>query len=247
MSRSPKIIMPDPVVRAKDVTRVYSLGEHLLHALNGVSIEVMPGDFLAIAGPSGSGKTTLLNMLACIDRPSSGEIFVEGIPTRLLGPDALADFRSKKIGFIFQTFNLIPTLSALENVEYPLLLQGVTNPERKARSIDALKRVGLASFLNHRPSQLRGGQRQRVAIARAIVKKPLLVLADEPTANLDKKTANEVLDLMQDLHAEARVTFVFSSHDSLVLNRAQKIVPLIDGKEDSTQAILDRRDALYVA
>jgi putative ABC transport system ATP-binding protein len=219
----------DCVVQAVEVSRIYSLGEHTHQALNKVSLQVSSQAFCAIAGPSGSGKSTLLNILGCLERPSSGDVFVEGISTKQLTVNQLADFRSQKLGFVFQTFNLVPTLSALENVEDPLLLLNISAAERRTIAQEALKKVGLEKFLKNRPSQLSGGQRQRVAIARAIVKKPLLILADEPTANLDRNTATEILDLMQRLNSEEKMTFVFSSHDPLVLKRATHVSYLVDG------------------
>lgn len=227
-------IKSEPVVRAHEIVRTFQLGEHTHYALQGINLVVERNDFLAIAGPSGSGKTTLLNILGCIDRPSEGEIFVEGIPVRFLSHDALANFRAQKIGFVFQTFNLIPTLTALENVEYPLLMLNVPAKERQERARAILSRVGLDRFEKNKPNQLSGGQRQRVAIARAVVKNPSLVLADEPTANLDKKTANEVLDLMQSLHQDNKTTFVFSSHDPLVLARTRRIFNISQGKAEET-------------
>lgn len=217
------------VVQALDVSRVFILGEHTHQALNKVSLEVEPQAFCAIAGPSGSGKSTLLNILGCLERPTSGEVLIEGVSTKQLTVNQLADFRAQKLGFVFQTFNLVPTLSALENVEYPLLLLNIVTRERRRMAQDALRKVGLEKFFKNRPGQLSGGQRQRVAIARAIVKKPLLILADEPTANLDRNTATEVFNMMQRLNREEKMTFVFSSHDPLVLKRATQVSYLVDG------------------
>ncbi len=222
------------LVQAIDVCRSFFLGEHSHQALTNVSLEIKKHDFSAIAGPSGSGKSTLLNILGCLERPTSGDVMIEGVSTKELSIRQLSDFRAKKLGFVFQTFNLVPTLSSLENVEYPLLLLNINAKERKQRSEEALKKVGLEKFLKNHPSQLSGGQRQRVAIARAIVKKPLLVLADEPTANLDKKTANEILDLMQQLNLAEKIAFLFSSHDPLVLARANSVAYLTDGQRDES-------------
>lgn len=218
-----------PIIQAREVHKWFEMGSHRVHALKGVDIAIEPGDFLALSGSSGSGKTTLLNLMGCIDCPDEGSISFEGTDVRGFSKDGLSKFRREKIGFIFQTFNLIPVLTAFENVEYPLLLLNVAPSERRARSLAALERVGLARFEGHRPAQLSGGQRQRVAIARALVKNPRLILADEPTANLDAKTANDILDLMQRLNAEEAATFVFSSHDPGVLSRAGKIAKLVDG------------------
>lgn len=211
------------VVQATDVTKSYPMGMENITPLNRVCLEVFGGEFLALAGSSGSGKTTLLNLIGGIDVPNSGDIRVDGISLSSLSTRQLADFRAKKIGFVFQTFNLIPTLTALENVEYPLVLLGVGNTERRALALAALERVGLEKQVGHRPAQLSGGQRQRVAIARAMVKNPPLVLADEPTANLDAKTATEILDLMAQLNRQAGTTFVFSTHDARILERASRV------------------------
>lgn len=219
------------ILSAEKIHKRYPLGKTEVHAIRNVTLEVAEGEFLALAGSSGSGKTTLLNLLGCIDRPTAGEIRVDGQLTSELDKKELALFRSEKLGFVFQTFNLLPVLSALENVEYPLLLLGVPASERQARAHDALKKVGLGKFEDHRPDQLSGGQRQRVAIARALVKSPRIILADEPTANLDKKTAAEVLEIMQKLNAEEGVTIVFSSHDSLVLSRARRVFWMSDGEQ----------------
>lgn len=218
------------LVQVIDVGRTYTLGQHQHQALSNINLEVRSQDFIAIAGPSGSGKSTLLNILGCLERPSKGTVLIEGTSIDHLKIPQLAEFRARKLGFIFQTFNLIPTLSSLENVEYPLLLLGLPSRQRRQMAEGALAKVGLEKFTKNRPNQLSGGQRQRVAIARAIVKNPLLVLADEPTANLDQKTATEILDLMQQLNQEEKITFVFSSHDSLVLTRAKSVSYLADGR-----------------
>lgn len=211
------------VVLAEAVTKSYVMGSENITPLKAVNLEVTRGEFLALSGSSGSGKTTFLNLIGGIDVPSSGKIQVDGVPLKNLRPDQLARFRAEKIGFIFQTFNLIPTLSALENVEYPLVLLGMGAGERRKRALESLQRVGLESHLKHRPAQMSGGQRQRVAIARAMVKRPPLVLADEPTANLDAKTACEILDLMALLNKSIGTTFVFSTHDARILERASRI------------------------
>ncbi len=218
-----------PLLVVKEVTKRYRLGGVEVEALRGVDLTVAVGEFMALAGTSGSGKTTLLNLIGAIDRPSSGEIILDGIPLRLLNSNELARFRCKKLGYIFQTFNLIPTLNAMENVEYPLLLLGMGKEQRKRLASEALDQVGLGKKLKNRPSELSGGQRQRVAIARAMVKKPRLILADEPTANLDRKTAGEILDLMQKLNKELQTTFIFSTHDQMILTRAERVFYLADG------------------
>jgi putative ABC transport system ATP-binding protein len=223
-------------LQAQGVSKTYLLGQTEVHALKQIDLEVQEKEFLALAGTSGSGKTTLLNLFGCIDRPSIGKILVDGTDVSGMGSDELAHFRSRKIGFIFQTFNLLPILSAEENVEYPLLLNHTPASERKRLVSDALGKVGLSRFADHRPDQLSGGQRQRVAIARALVKCPRIILADEPTANLDKKTAMEVLQLMKTLNQSEGVTFVFSTHDSLVLSLASRVFHMSDGQEVNSHA-----------
>lgn len=218
------------VVSAQGVCKTYKMGKHDVAALKNVDINVNEGEFMALAGTSGSGKTTFLNLLGCLDRPSRGEIFIDGIAVNPLTNAKLSKLRAKKIGYVFQHFNLIPTLMALENVEYPLHLLSEAPRNRTQLAEEALEQVGLANFIHHRPTQLSGGQQQRVAIARAIVKKPALVLADEPTAALDRKTAQEVLQLMRQLNEERGITFVLSSHDSLVLNFADRVFTLVDGQ-----------------
>lgn len=222
------------LVEAIGVSRKFVIGNFTHNALENVSLELKRNAFTAIAGPSGSGKSTLLNILGCLERPSSGEVRIEGTSTRDMTLQELAYFRAHRLGFIFQTFNLIPTLNALENVEYPLLLTGANSKDRKIRAEEALQKVGLEKFLKNRPNQLSGGQRQRVAIARAIVKSPVVVLADEPTANLDSKTSVEILALMQSLNKNEHITFLLSSHDPLVLSRAQTVIHLADGKRVET-------------
>ncbi|MFM8313564.1 MAG: ABC transporter ATP-binding protein [Deltaproteobacteria bacterium] len=231
MLSEPMPTLDPTVVKAVEVSREFLLGNCKQLALSKINFVLKRKDFSAIAGPSGSGKSTLLNILGCLDRPTSGEVLIEGVSTQQLSIQALAEFRSRKLGFVFQTFNLIPTLTALENVEYPLLLMKLNSRERKQMAEEALVKVGLENFKKNRPNQMSGGQRQRVAIARAMVKKPILILADEPTANLDHKTANEVLDLMQKLNGDEGVTFLFSSHDPLVLNRASQVTFLEDGTQ----------------
>lgn len=219
-----------PLLVVKEVTKRYRMGGVEVEALRGVSLAVKAGEFMALAGTSGSGKTTLLNLIGAIDAPTSGEIILDGIPLRLLAPQDLARFRCKKLGFVFQTFNLVPTLSTLENVEYPLMMLGMSRLQRTRLAAEALEQVGLGKKLRNRPGELSGGQRQRVAIARAMVKKPRLILADEPTANLDRKTAVEILDLMQKLNQQMQTTFIFSTHDQMILSRAERVYYLADGE-----------------
>ena len=220
-----------PIVQVEHVSKHFRLGDQTVLALNDVSLAIEPGVFLAIAGPSGSGKSTLLNIIGCIDTPSSGKVVIDGHDVSNRTPDQLADLRARTIGFIFQTFNLLPVLSAEENVEYPLLqMPEVSKEERRARVNDYLKLVGLAKYAHHRPNQLSGGQRQRVAIARALVTHSKVVLADEPTANLDKNTGKSILDLMQRINEDCKTTFVFSTHDKQVMSRAVQQVRMEDGQ-----------------
>ena len=218
-----------PVVRLEGVHKRYRSGEVEVSALNGVSLEIPAQRFTMVVGPSGSGKTTLLNLLGCIDVPTSGRLEVCGVDILSLGNDAQADFRATHIGYVFQTFNLIPVLTAYENIEYPLLLLRMEPRERRKRTLEMLDQVGLAELGGRRPNELSGGQRQRVAIGRALVKRPSLVLADEPTANLDSRTGDVIVDLMHRVQAEAATTFVFSTHDPRLIQRADAVFALRDG------------------
>ena len=218
-----------PMIEARNVTKVYA-SESKIAALAQLSVEFRKGEFTAIAGPSGSGKSTLLNLIGTIDNPTEGEVLCEGRVVSRLSADESADFRLSKLGFIFQAYNLIPVLTAVENVEYPMVLQGVPPAERRKRALEALSWVGLETFSGRFPNNLSGGQQQRVAVARSIVHEPLVVLADEPTANLDSKTGAALLDLMQSLNRDKGVTFIFSSHDPAVLSRATRVVHMKDGR-----------------
>ena len=219
------------VVRIEKVNKYYNLGNQQVRALSDINLAVEEGDLLAIAGPSGSGKSTLLNIIGCIDSPSSGQIAIAGKPVSGQTPDQLADLRATTIGFIFQTFNLLPVLSAEENVEYPLLQRkDVTKNERRERVRHFLNIVGLEKFARHRPNQLSGGQRQRVAIARALATRPKIVLADEPTANLDQKTGASILELMRLVNRIQKTTFIFSTHDQAVMRLAHRVVHIQDGE-----------------
>jgi len=218
-----------PLVRLTDVTRTYPLGRVNVRALTGVSLDIDGGDFLALAGPSGSGKTTLLNLIGCIDKPDSGRIIIDGVDVTAIPLHRLASTRLHTLGFIFQTFNLIPVLTAYENVEYPLLLQHVPSAKRRERVRYWLDQVGLSDQARQRPDQLSGGQRQRVAIARAMAGEPKLVLADEPTANLDSVTAAKILDLVEAINAKTRCTFIFATHDPALMSRARRCVRMHDG------------------
>lgn len=214
-----------------DVSKKYMMGKQEVVALDGVSIEIEEGEFTAIAGPSGSGKSTLLNLIGCIDTPDSGKVIIKGSDVSAQTPDQLADYRAHVIGFIFQTFNLLPVLTAIENVEYPLLYRkDISKKEKRERAMHYLEVVGLASFITHRPNELSGGQRQRVAIARALVTKPGIVLADEPTANLDHKTGEGILELMKKINRDLKTTFVFSTHDPKVMSIADRVIQISDGK-----------------
>lgn len=219
----------NPRVAVNDVSKTYRLGKVTVTALAGVTLTVDAGEFLAVAGPSGSGKTTLLNLIGGLDTPTSGGIEIDGEPVSALSPGRRADLRARKLGFIFQTFNLIPVLTAYENVEYPLLIHrrgGDVAPRVRA----ALEQVGLGDRARHRPLELSGGQQQRVAIARALVSEPALVLADEPTANLDRRTGHEIVELMRRLNRERGTTFVFSTHDPRIMSAADRVVEISDGR-----------------
>lgn len=219
------------VVRLEHVYKDYLLGDQKVQALKDITLSFDPGVFLAIAGPSGSGKTTLLNLIGCIDTPSSGKIFLNEQDVSGRTADELADLRNRTIGFIFQTFNLLPVLSAAENVEYPLLnRRDVSESERKKRVDYFLDIVGLTKYAGHRPNQLSGGQRQRVAIARALAILPAIVLADEPTANLDHRTGEEILLLMKQINRAFNTTFIFSTHDKRVIAKADRLIRVEDGE-----------------
>ncbi len=222
-------------VSLRNVGKTYRLDTVTVPALSAVSIDIRPGRFTVLCGPSGSGKTTLLNMMGCIDRPDEGEILVDGQAVQAMTDDALSDFRARRIGFVFQNFNLLPLLTAFENVEYPLVLAAVPAAQRKERVRTLLDAVGLADRAGNRPGQLSGGQRQRVAIARALATEPALVLADEPTANLDSQTGAEIIALMRRLQRERGASFVFSSHDPMVLAQADDVVRIRDGRIDAIE------------
>jgi putative ABC transport system ATP-binding protein len=218
------------LVELENVSREYRLDHSHVTALAEVTLRVAAGEFLAVAGPSGSGKSTLLNLIGCLDRPSGGRIAIGNIEVMALKLSQLAAFRRERLGFVFQTFNLIPVFTAWENVEYPLLLRRMPQQERRRRVQEALESVGLAERARHRPDLLSGGERQRVAVARAIVHRPALVLADEPTANLDTANATHLIELMHDLNRRLGLTFIFSTHDQRLLQRAGRVVRLCDGR-----------------
>jgi len=218
------------IVEIRNLVKDYPLGKTTVHALRGVSLDIEAGEFLSVIGPSGSGKTTLLNVIGCIDTATSGEVRVAGQDVTALKDRGLTALRLHKVGFIFQTFNLIPVLDVVENVEFPLLLmKDLPRAEVRSRALELLEAVGLSGHLKHRPAELSGGQRQRVAIARALVTRPAIVLADEPTANLDSATGEQILDLMRGLNRTQETTFIFSTHDPQVLSYAHRVVHMRDG------------------
>jgi putative ABC transport system ATP-binding protein len=218
------------VIELKDVHKSYRLGKMLTPALRGVNLKIQSGEFTAIVGASGSGKSTLLNIVGCIDSPDVGEVFLHNRSILSLDDDEKSELRNQKIGFIFQNFNLIPVLNVQENVELPLTIQkNLDRKTRQERVMKVLEQVGIDDFRNHLPDQLSGGQRQRVAIARALVTNPTLVLADEPTANLDSLNANKIIDLMQELNKSTGVTFLFSTHDEKLMSRVKNILRIQDG------------------
>jgi putative ABC transport system ATP-binding protein len=233
------------------ITRVYRKGETEVRALDGVDLDIEAGEFLAVVGPSGSGKTTLLNILGCLDAPTTGSIVYDGTDLRSLGETGLSAYRRDRISFVFQSFNLIPVLTVRENVELPLVIEARAKGRKAARgdadikalALEMIEAVGLGGKADRFPRELSGGQEQRVAIARALVKKPLVVLADEPTANLDSHTAGDILDLMRDINEKKGTTFIFSTHDRLVMERARRIVTLHDGCIASDQAAQGSADS----
>lgn len=216
-----------PVIRIKDVTKVYRMGEYEVHALRGVSVEVGPGEIIAIMGPSGSGKSTMMNILGALDQPTSGSYFLAGTDVSQLNDNQLADIRNRQIGFIFQNFNLLPRISTLQQVELPLLYAG--GRDRQQRAQEALELVGLGDRLHHRPSELSGGQQQRVAIARALVNEPSIILADEPTGNLDSKSGTEILQVLQKLNREKGITIICVTHDPWIARHTRRVIRLADG------------------
>lgn len=224
-----------PLLHLHQVRRRFMLGETSIEALNSVSLDIQAGEFLAVWGPSGSGKSTLMNIVGLIDQPTSGEVWFDGQHTQHMHDDALTEFRGNKIGFVFQSFNLVPVLSALENVMLPLQIQGVPEPRARERALSALIDVGLERFKGSRPDKLSGGQRQRVAIARALAVEPKLVIADEPTANLDSENSRMVVDLMRDMNRARGVTFVFTTHDPRLLEHVDRKIHLRDGNIESDE------------
>jgi putative ABC transport system ATP-binding protein len=223
------------IVQVRNLERTYKQGSLEVKALRGVDIDIEPGEFTVLMGPSGSGKTTLLNQIGALDLPDSGSIQVEGRELAGMSKGDLAKLRLERLGFVFQAYNLVPVLSAYENAEFVLLLQGVSASERRTRVMDLLEAVGLKGMEDRRPAELSGGQQQRVAVARAIAANPALVLADEPTANLDSTTSEELLDTMEGLNRDRGITFLFATHDPRVKDRARRVVTLVDGKVHSDE------------
>jgi putative ABC transport system ATP-binding protein len=217
------------LIKMQELTRVYDLGPQKIYALNGVDLVIDPGEYVAIMGPSGSGKSTLMNIVGCLDTPTSGSYLLDGVPVETLNDDELAAIRNKKIGFVFQTFNLLARTTALQNVELPLVYAKVPRVERRQLAEEALIAVGLKDRMNHQPNELSGGQRQRVAIARALVNKPSLLLADEPTGNLDSQTGREILDLFHELHRRGN-SIIMVTHEDDVAREAARVIRLRDGK-----------------
>jgi len=217
------------LLNLENVTKTYLLGTQKVHALRDINFSLNKGDFLAIAGPSGSGKSTMLNLISIIDFPTSGEVIYEGKNVKTMNDNQITIFRNKKIGIVFQNYNLMPVFNATENVAFSLQLQNVSKKESENKAKELLNEVGLGNHLKHRPSNLSGGQRQRVAIARALVTNPQIVIADEPTAALDSKTGMEIIDLMKNLNEKKKTTFIFSTHDPKVINSVSEVVELLDG------------------
>jgi putative ABC transport system ATP-binding protein len=224
------------IIELENATKVYQLGEVKTHALSGVSLQIESGEFTALVGPSGSGKTTLLQLIGCLDRPDSGTVKINGQDVSRFNANQRADLRRKEIGFVFQFFALVPVLSAYENVELPLLLSNVKTAERKERVMELLNAVGLSDRAKHKPDQMSGGEQQRVAIARALAPRPVMVLADEPTANLDTENGKQAMDIMQQLNEQTGTAFIFATHDPRVVAYAKRVVQLRDGRIDSNGA-----------
>ena len=219
------------LIEIRDITKTYRMGSDIeVHALRGVSLQVDEGESLSIMGPSGSGKSTMMNVLGCLDQPTSGEYYLDGVDVKALNDNALAEIRNRKIGFVFQTFNLLPRTTALQNVELPLIYRGISGRERRQRATESLEMVGLGDRIHHRPNELSGGEQQRVAIARALATQPAIILADEPTGNLDSRSGAEIVAIFQRLNREMGITVVFVTHDPDIAAHTQRIVQLLDGR-----------------
>jgi len=224
--------MSNPLIHIEHIARTYEMGGETVHALRDVSLDIHPNEYVALMGPSGSGKSTLMNILGCLDTPSSGVYTFKGLDVNEMTDDDLAEIRNKEIGFVFQTFNLLPRATALKNIELPLIYSGVSSEDRKERAIKALEDVGLGDRMLHRPNELSGGQRQRVAVARALVTKPSIILADEPTGNLDTKTGIEIMKLFQELWSKGN-TVILVTHEEDIARHARRIIRIRDGKVES--------------
>jgi len=229
------------VIDAHDVSKIYNKETIPVFAVNNVHLHIKKGEFTALVGPSGSGKTTLLNLIGGLDNPDSGNVFIEDLDITKLSANQLIEFRLKNIGFVFQSFNLIPVLTAKENVEFIMLLQGIKKSVRDARVKQLFREIGMDDKMDTRPAQLSGGQQQRVAVARALASKPKFVLADEPTANLDSKSASNLLDIMAKLNKDEQITFLFSTHDQRVIDRARRVITLVDGRIVSDTAAVSTK------
>jgi putative ABC transport system ATP-binding protein len=236
------------LIEIRDITKIYRMGGDIeVHALRGVSLQIDAGELLSIMGPSGSGKSTMMNVLGCLDQPTSGEYYLDGVDVKRLNDNALAEIRNRKIGFVFQTFNLLPRTTALQNVELPLVYRGVNGRERRQRVTEALEMVGLGDRIHHRPNELSGGEQQRVAIARALATRPDIILADEPTGNLDSRSGAEIVAIFQRLNREMGITVAFVTHDPEIAAHTRRIVQLLDGKivaDDPVESPLDAEATL---
>ena len=232
------------LIEIRDITKTYRMGGDIeVHALRGVSLQVDEGELLSIMGPSGSGKSTLMNVLGCLDQPTSGEYYLDGVAVKALNDDALAEIRNRKIGFVFQTFNLLSRTTALQNVELPLIYRGASGRERRRRATEALGMVGLGDRIGHRPNELSGGEQQRVAIARALATQPDIILADEPTGNLDSRSGAELVAIFQRLNHEMGITVIFVTHDPDIAAHTRRIVRLLDGRVVADEPVENPLDA----
>jgi putative ABC transport system ATP-binding protein len=231
------------LIEVRDIIKIYQMGDVQVHALRGVSLQVGKGELLSIMGPSGSGKSTMMNVVGCLDQPTSGEYYLGGVEVGALSDDSLAEIRNKKIGFVFQTFNLLPRTTALQNVELPLIYRGLGGRERRQQATEALEKVGLGDRIHHRPNELSGGQQQRVAIARALVSQPDIILADEPTGNLDSRSGAEITAIFRQLNREMGITVIFVTHDADIAAHTRRIVRLHDGKVVADEQVAQPRDA----
>ncbi len=222
--------MNDSVIRVRNLRKTYRMGTEELHALHGVSLEVHRGEMVAIMGPSGSGKSTLMNILGCLDQPTEGEYFLDGEDVSKMDEDELASIRNRRVGFVFQSFNLLARTTALENVQLPLIYAGLSSKERRDRASEVLRSVGLGERMNHMPNELSGGQQQRVAVARALVNNPAIIMADEPTGNLDSRSGVEVMSILQTLNREKGITIILVTHDPRIAQHAKRIIHIFDGE-----------------